>query len=134
MRSIPVRKLFRARSMRRPGWRRRLAGGLVERAVHKKDLKIPAALDRDLIDFAPDFRLTFAQLDRRHALDRVARRQVQYRPLDSEGDCRSCPKSKMLNVPGNRPGSFSIRSGFQINTHTRCVVADGTRCACYLET
>ena len=41
------------------------------------DLEIPAALDRDFrIDFVADFRLTFAQLDRRHALDRVARRQI----------------------------------------------------------
>jgi hypothetical protein len=54
-----------------------------------KGLEIPAALDRDfLIYLVADFRLTFAQLDRRHVLDRVAHRQVQYRSLDSEGDCR----------------------------------------------
>ena len=89
MRSIPARKLSRARPMRRPGVAPTSSRGLVEHAVHMKGLEIPAALDRDfLIDLVADFRLTFAQLDRRHALDRVARRQVEYRPLDCVGDCR----------------------------------------------
>ena len=85
--------------MRRPGVAPTSSRGLVEHAVHMKGLEIPAALDRDfLIDLVADFRLTFAQLDRRHALDRVAHRQVEYRPLDCVGDCRRFGHRSALSV------------------------------------